>query len=165
MREYENYSENKRKIKVLFVCLGNICRSPMAEFIFKDMINKKGLNDRFIVKSAATSYEEIGNDIHYGAKDKLTQKNIPFTKRKAARITAEDYNNYDFIIGMEESNIRNIKRIVGEDADNKISKLLDYSDNPRDIADPWYTGNFEVTYNDIVEGCNGFLNYLKIINN
>ena len=165
MREYENYSENKRKIKVLFVCLGNICRSPMAEFIFKDMINKKGLNDRFIVKSAATSYEEIGNDIHYGAKDKLNQKNIPFTKRKATRITAEDYNNYDFIIGMEESNIRNIKRIVGEDADNKISKLLDYSDNPRDIADPWYTGNFEVTYNDIVEGCNGFLNYLKIINN
>ncbi len=163
MKEYENYIENeikKRKIKVLFVCLGNICRSPMAEFIFKDMINKKGLNDKFIVKSVATSYEEIGNDIHYGAKEKLTQKNIPFTKRKATIITAEDYNNYDFIIGMEESNIKNIKRIVGEDFDNKISKLLDYSDNPRDIADPWYTGNFEITYNDIVEGCNGLINYL-----
>ena len=167
MKEYENYIENeinKRKIKVLFVCLGNICRSPMAEFIFKDMINKKGLNDKFIVKSVATSYEEIGNDIHYDAKEKLTQKNIPFTKRKATRITAEDYNNYDFIIGMEESNIKNIKRIVGEDLDNKISKLLDYSDNPRDIADPWYTGNFEITYNDIVEGCNGLLNYLKATN-
>ena len=167
MREYENYLEdkiNKRKIKVLFVCLGNICRSPMAEFIFKDMINKKGLSDKFIVKSAATSYEEIGNDIHYGAKDKLIQKNIPFTKRKATRITAEDYNNYNFIIGMEESNIKAIKRIVGEDLDNKISKLLDYSDNSRDIADPWYTGNFETTYNDIVEGCNGFLNYLKDTN-
>ena len=148
-------------IKVLFVCLGNICRSPMAEFIFKDMVNKKGLSKEFIIKSVATSYEEIGNDMHYGAKDKLIQKNIPFTKRKATRITPEDYKKYDFIIGMEESNIKNIKRIVGEDVDNKISKLLDYSNKSRDIADPWYTGNFEVTYNDIVEGCNGFIKYLE----
>ena len=148
-------------IKVLFVCLGNICRSPMAEFIFKDMIYKKGLSNEFVIKSAATSYEEIGNDMHYGAKDKLNQKNIPFSKRKATRITLEDYKYYNFIIGMEESNIKNIKRIVGEDVDNKISKLLDYSDNPRDIADPWYTGNFEKTYNDIVKGCNGFIKYLE----
>ena len=152
-------------IKVLFVCLGNICRSPMAEFIFKDMIEKKGLSKEFIVKSAATSYEEIGNDMYYYAKEKLTQKNIPFTKRKATRITPEDYKYDDFIIGMEESNIQNIKRIVGEDTDYKISKLLDYSDNPRDISDPWYTGDFETAYNDIVEGCNGFIEYLERAHN
>ena len=148
-------------IKIMFVCLGNICRSPMAEFVFKDMIDKMGLSKEFIIKSAATSNEEIGNDIHYGTREKMIQKNIPFTKRKAVRITPEDYNKFDYIIGMEESNIINIKRIVGDDIDNKISKLLDYSENPRDIADPWYTGDFETTYNDIVEGCIGFLKYLE----
>ena len=148
-------------IKVLFVCLGNICRSPMAEFIFKDMINKKGLSKQFIIKSAATSYEEIGNDIHYGAKDKLIQKHIPFTKRKATRITPEDYKKYDFIIGMEESNISNIRRIVGEDKDNKMYRLLDFSDNPRDIADPWYTGNFDETYDDLIAGLSGLMKKLK----
>ena len=147
-------------IKVMFVCLGNICRSPMAEFVLKDMVNKKGLSNEFYIKSSATSYEEIGNDIYGGTRDKLIQKNIPFTKRKVTRLTPEDYNKYDFIIGMEEANIRDIKRIVGEDKENKIYKLLDFSNNPRDIADPWYTGNFEVTYNDIVEGCHSFLESL-----
>ena len=147
-------------IKVMFVCLGNICRSPMSEFVLKDMVSKKGLSNEFYIKSSATSYEEIGNDIYCGARDKLIQKNIPFTKRKATRLTPEDYNKYDFIIGMEEANIRDIKRIVGEDKENKIYKLLDFSNNPRDIADPWYTGNFEVTYYDIVEGCHAFLESL-----
>ena len=148
-------------IKVMFVCLGNICRSPMAEFVFKDMVKKQGLEKEFYIKSSATSSEEIGNDIHYGTRDKLIQKEIPFTKRKAVKLRAEDYKKYDYIIGMEKSNVINIKRIVGEDVDYKIYRLLDFSDTPRDIADPWYTGNFENTFNDIVEGCNGFLKYLK----
>lgn len=148
-------------IKVMFVCLGNICRSPMAEFVLKDMVKKQGLEKEFYIKSSATSSEEIGNDIHYGTRDKLIQKEIPFTKRKAVKLRAEDYKKYNYIIGMEKSNVINIKRIVREDVDNKIYRLLDFSDNPRDIADPWYTGNFENTFNDIVEGCNGFLKYLK----
>lgn len=148
-------------IKVMFVCLGNICRSPMAEFVLKDMIKKQGLEKEFYIKSSATSSEETGNDIHYGTRDKLIQKEIPFTKRKAVKLRAEDYKKYDYIIGMEKSNVINIKRIVGEDVDNKIYRLLDFSDTPRDIADPWYTGNFEITFNDIVAGCNGFLKCLK----
>jgi protein-tyrosine phosphatase len=137
----------------------------MAEFVLKDMVKKAGKSNDFIIKSSATSYEEIGNDIHYGTRDKLIQKNIPFEKRKAIILKAEDYNKYDYIIGMEESNIKNIKRIVGEDKENKICRLLDFSDNPRDIADPWYTGNFEITYNDIVEGCKGLLKELERLQN
>lgn len=148
-------------IKVLFVCLGNICRSPMAEYVFKDMVKKNGLEKQFHIDSAATSYEEIGNDMHYGTKDKLDEVGIPYTKHKARRIEKQDYEKYDYIIGMEESNIRNILRIIGNDKENKIYKLLDFSKDSRDIADPWYTGNFTVTYNDIVEGCTGFLDYLK----
>lgn len=148
-------------IKVMFVCLGNICRSPMAEFVLKDMVKKQGLEKEFYIKSSATSSEEIGNDIHYGTRDKLIQNGISFTKRKAVKLRAEDYKKYDYIIRMEKSNVINIKRIVGEDIDDKIYRLLDFSDTPRDIADPWYTGNFEITFNDIVEGCNGFLKCLK----
>ena len=145
----------------MFVCLGNICRSPMAEFVLKDMVKKQGLEKEFYIKSSATSCEEIGNDIHYSTRDKLIQNGISFTKRKAVKLRAEDYKKYDYIIGMEKSNVINIKRIVGEDVDNKIYRLLDFSDTTKDIADPWYTGNFEITFNDIVEGCNGFLKCLK----
>ncbi len=146
-------------IKVMFVCLGNICRSPMAEFILKDMVKKQNLENKFIINSSATSYEEIGNDMYRCAKEILDKKNIKHNKRKAVRLTFEDYNNYDFIIGMEKSNVENIKKITGKN--DKIYKLLDFTNNPKDIIDPWYSRNFEMTYNEITEGCKGFLQYLK----
>ena len=147
--------------KILFVCLGNICRSPMAVFIFRDLTKKQGLEKKYSVSSAGTSSEEAGNNMHYGAKDKLNEKEIPYSKHKARQLRREDYNEYDYIIGMESYNIRNILRIVGDDKKNKVYRLLDFTNNPRDIADPWYTGNFEITYNDIVEGCKEFLKYLE----
>ena len=149
-------------IKIMFVCLGNICRSPMVGFVLKDMVKNRGLEKDFIINSSATSREELGNDIHYGTAEKLLQKGISFEKRKAVQLRKEDYNNYDYIIGMEDRNIYNILRIVGKDTENKVYKLLDFSNNPRDISDPWYTGKFEKTYNDIVEGLEGLLKFLKI---
>ena len=147
-------------IKVMFVCLGNICRSPMAEFVLKDLVRKKGLENEFYIESSATSYEEVGNDVHYGTVKKLNLLGIPVEHRSARRITKEDYLKFDYIIGMEERNIQNIIRIVGEDKDGKISRLLDFSKNPRDISDPYYTGNFDKTYEDIVEGCTDLLEYI-----
>lgn len=148
-------------IKVLFVCLGNICRSPMAEYVFKDMVQKYGIEDEFYIDSAATSVEEIGNPVHYGTRNKLQKMNIRCGNHVARRITKQDYRKFDYIIAMEERNIVNIKRIVGEDKENKIYKLLDFSNNPRDIEDPWYTENFDKTYDDIVEGLEGFMKYLN----
>lgn len=123
-------------IRVLFVCLGNICRSPMAEYVFKDLVRKENLSNKFEIASAATSSEEIGNGMHYGTKRKLDELGIKYEKHIARKITKEDYKKYNYIIGMEESNIRAIKRIVGEDKENKIFRLLDFSKSPRDIADP-----------------------------
>ena len=152
-------------IRVLFVCLGNICRSPMAEFIMKSIISERGLSDRFYIASAATSTEEIwngvGNPVYPPAKRELAKHGISCEGKRAVQITKADYGKYDYILGMEERNIRNILRIVGKDPEHKVKLLLDYSDHPRDIADPWYTGNFEATYRDVVEGCEGFLLYLE----
>ena len=147
-------------IKVMFVCLGNICRSPMAEFVFKDYVRKQGKEDEFYIESSATSNEEYGNPVHRGTVRKLNEEGIPMTPRFARKLKREDYTKFDFILGMEERNVDNILGIVGDDEDNKVCRLLDYSDNPRDIADPWYTGNFDVTYDDILEGCRAFYNYL-----
>ncbi len=149
-------------LKVLFVCLGNICRSPMAEYIFKDMVKRQGI-EQIYINSAATSSEEIGNNIHYGTRNKLKEMNIEYGNHLARQITKQDYEKFDYIIGMEEKNIKDIKKIVGKDPKNKIHRLLDFSKNPRDIADPWYTGNFDKTYDDIVEGLSAFLEHLKNI--
>ena len=153
-------------IKILFVCLGNICRSPMAEYVFKNMVKERGLENNFYIKSAATSNEEEGNGIHYGTKRKLEEQNIPYGNHQSRKMTKSDYEKYDYIIGMEDSNITSIKRIIGEDKEEKIYKLLDFANlinknytTSRNIADPWYTGNFDKTYEDIAEGCNALLKY------
>ena len=143
--------------KVLFVCLGNICRSPMAEFVLKDMVRKRGIDHEFHIESRGTSSEEIGNDVHYGTVRKLNSVGVPVEHRCATKFTKSDYDEFDYIIVMEARNVRDIMTYIDEDPDDKVCRLLDYSDNPRDIADPWYTGNFDITYNDVVEGCEAFL--------
>lgn len=147
-------------IRIMFVCHGNICRSPMAEFVLKDMVKNQGMDDRFIIASAATSTEEIGNPVHIGTKKKLAEHGISVDGKYAVQLKKSDYENYDYIIAMDSFNIKNIIRIIVQDTDKKVSRLLDFSDNPRDIADPWYTGNFDATYNDVKEGCNAFLKYI-----
>ena len=143
--------------KVLFVCLGNICRSPMAEFVLKDMVRKRGIENEFHIESRGTSSEEIGNDVHYGTVRKLDSVGVPVEHRQATKLVKLDYDKFDYIIGMEARNVRDIMTIIDEDPDEKVCRLLDYSDNPRDIADPWYTGNFDITYTDVKEGCEAFL--------
>lgn len=147
-------------IKVMFVCHGNICRSPMAEFVLRDMLKKEGLSEDIFVASSATSYDEIGNGVHYGTREKLAQVGISTKGKVSVRLTKEDYEEYDYIIGMDSYNITNIKRIVGEDKENKVYKLLDFADGG-DIKDPWYTGNFDETYEDVVKGCTYLLKELK----
>ena len=143
--------------KILFVCHGNICRSPMAEFILKDMIRRDGLESKIFVESAAATTEEIGNDMYPPAKRKLREKGIPFSPRSARIMTRSDYGKYDYIIGMDEENLYDMRRICGGDASKKISLLLDWTSSPRDVADPWYTGNFEATYQDLIKGCSALM--------
>ena len=148
-------------IKILFVCLGNICRSPMAEFIFKDMVKKAGVEKEFYIESAATSDEEWGNDVYPMAKQKLYEEGIPFTKRRARQMTRADYDKFDLICAMDLSNLRNIDRITGGDPDGKVSLLLDWAGEHRSISDPWYTRDFDAAYNDIVRGCEALLEKIR----
>ena len=143
--------------KILFVCHGNICRSPMAEFIMKELVRKAGREREFSIASAATSTEEIGNSVYPPARRKLAEHGISCQGKYARQMTANDYNRFDLLIGMDEWNIRNMLRITGGDPMNKIRKLLDYTDRPGDVADPWYTGDFEATWRDCLEGCMALL--------
>ena len=144
-------------IKVLFVCHVNICRSPMAEFILKDMVKKRGLEKEFYISSAATSTEEIGNPVYPPAMRKLAEHGISCKGKYARQLTKADYNEYDYLIGMDSRNISNMEYICGPDKEHKISRLLAFARRDANIADPWYTGNFDITYDDIVEGCEAFL--------
>lgn len=148
-------------IKVLFVCHGNICRSTMAEFIFKYIVRKAGREGDFYIESAATSREEIGNDTDPRSRKKLDEKGIPYTKRKARQVTAKDYELFDYIICMDDSNIADLKRIIREDKENKIYKLLDFANEEGNVADPWYTGDFDKAYEDIQKGCKALWEELK----
>ena len=148
-------------IKILFVCHGNICRSPMAEFVMKDLVNKKGMADQFEIASAATSTEEIGNPVYPPAKRKLKEHGISCEGKTARQMTKEDYAYYDYIIAMDRFNLRNMTRFVGNDPDNKVSLLMGFTSQPKDVADPWYTGDFDATWDDVYEGCVGILKKLN----
>ena len=153
-------------IKVLFICHGNICRSPMAEFLLKDMVEKRGIADQFYIQSAATSTEEIwngvGNPVHPGTRKILDGLGISCAGKRAVLLTKKDYNNYDYLICMDSWNLKNVARICGRDKDNKVYRLLDFTDDKRDVADPWYTGNFDKTYEDIMKGLEGFMAFLSL---
>ena len=150
------------KIKVLMVCHGNICRSTMAESVFTHMVKQQNLEDQFEIDSAATSREEIGNGPHYGTRRKLDDVGIPVVPHKARQMTRDDYLYYDYCIGMDRANIRNMQRIAGgSDSQGKIYKLLTFAGKSDDVADPWYTGDFDATYRDVVDGLKGFLETLK----
>lgn len=149
-------------VKILFVCHGNICRSTMAEYVMKYLVKSYKIADDFFIDSAATSTEEIGNPVHPGTRRKLKEVGIPCGDHRARQLKKSDYEKYDYLIGMDSWNIRNILRIIGNgDPDGKVSRLLDFTDRVgEDIADPWYTGNFDATYRDVREGCEGLLNQI-----
>ncbi len=149
------------KKKILFICLGNICRSPMAEFVMKKMVEEAGVADNYEIASAATSTEEAGNPVYPPARRKLQEHGISCAGKTARQMTRRDYEYYDYIIAMEKRNVRDINRIIGSDSEGKISLLMDYTGTPHDVADPWYTGDFDSTWNDVEQGCAGLLNLLE----
>lgn len=148
-------------IRVCFICHGNICRSTMAQFVFQDMVKKRGLAEQFYIDSKATSTEELGNPPHRGTVRKMNEMGIPMAPHRASQVSWRDYDNYDYIIGMDTWNMRNLNRMLKGDPEGKVYKLLAFGSDGRDIADPWYTGNFDETYQDVCEGCEGFLQYLQ----
>ena len=153
-------------VRVLFICHGNICRSPMAEFVMKDMVSKLNIADQFYIASAATSTEEIwngvGNPVYPPAKKELAKHGISCEGKRAVQVTKSDYARYDYLICMDANNVRNLARIIGTDTDNKVSMLLDYAGRKgQSIADPWYSGDFGTTYRDVVDGCEGLIEYLR----
>ncbi len=152
----------QNKIKVMFVCHGNICRSPMAEFVFKDLVKKQKIDHKFLIESSATSLEEIGNDVHRGTKQILAQKGVECTKRSAKRINRDDMQSFDFVIVMEEYNLTNLSRLFDLSIFNNVFKLLDFAGGG-DIDDPWYTGDFATTYDQVVSGCQGLLEHIKTL--
>lgn len=149
-------------IKVLFVCLGNICRSPMAEAVFRNMVEQEGLTDKFEIDSAATSVYELGNPTHQGTRDRLAKENISVEGMFSRQIEDNDFENYDYVIGMDNQNMMDLKDRVQSHNESKVFQFLDFADrHGEEIADPWFTGNFDVTYDDIKEASKGLLEYLK----
>ena len=147
--------------RILFVCHGNICRSPMAEFVMKDLVEKAGLETEFLIESAATSTEEIGNPVYPPARRKLAEHGISCAGKTSRQLIRADYGQYDLLIGMDRANIRNMNRICGGDPEGKLHLLMEFTDRPGDVADPWYTGDFETTWRDVLAGCLGLLQAVK----
>ncbi len=147
-------------IKILFICHGNICRSPMAEFVMKELAAQAGRSAQFEIASAATSTEELGNAVYPPARRKLAEHGISCEGKTARQVTRRDYEHYDLLIVMDHNNLRNLRRMLGEDTENKIHLLMDYTDRPGEVADPWYTGNFEETWRDVLDGCSGLMKHL-----
>ena len=148
-------------VKILFVCHGNICRSPMAEFVMKSLVKKAGLEGQFTIASAATSCEEIGNPVYPPARRELARHGIPCVGKTARRLEREDYIRWDYLIGMDYYNLRNMERMLGGDPQGKIYLLLSFAGEDREVADPWYTGDFDAAYRDIVTGCTAILDRLQ----
>lgn len=147
--------------KILFICHGNICRSPMAEFMMKDLVKKEGLEDRFLIESAAVSREEIRNPVYPPAREMLARHGISCAGKRARQITVQDYEEYDLLIAMDRSNLTRMERICGRDTQGKIHLMMDFTSRPGEVADPWYTGDFTATWRDLEEGCRGLLDYLE----